>query len=320
MARTLKDKLFLDTLYRNGYITLAQRKNYKRAEEVIGTGLVSSDIIIETLASTLQIPILDIFHQKITILEFSKVSEYSLHGYFICTNSSGAKCCVITNPFVLKNAQIMSRYKKYQIMLIKKQDFYDALEHSFSKFNTQKSLLELGFINPRATARSINYHAAFVKTFSIMLLVGYIANTLFVAINYIIYLAQTCFKMWLFIDTSLTSDRPTHLTKATPPKYYPIYSILIPMYKEAYGVRAILYAMEQIDYPRHRLDIKLVVEDDDEISLKILSMIDLPEYVHVIKVPYSEPRTKPKALNYACLLYTSPSPRDVEESRMPSSA
>ena len=26
------------------------------------------------------------------------------------------------------------------------------------------------------------------------------------------------------------------------------------------------------------------------------------------------------AYNYACLLYTSPSPRDVEESRMPSSA
>ena len=27
-----------------------------------------------------------------------------------------------------------------------------------------------------------------------------------------------------------------------------------------------------------------------------------------------------KGLNIACLLYTSPSPRDVEESRMPSSA
>jgi len=27
-----------------------------------------------------------------------------------------------------------------------------------------------------------------------------------------------------------------------------------------------------------------------------------------------------KALYYSCLLYTSPSPRDVEESRMPSSA
>ena len=30
--------------------------------------------------------------------------------------------------------------------------------------------------------------------------------------------------------------------------------------------------------------------------------------------------TRASTINYGCLLYTSPSPRDVEESRMPSSA
>ena len=40
----------------------------------------------------------------------------------------------------------------------------------------------------------------------------------------------------------------------------------------------------------------------------------------VIIVPFFERRTSGVYHNSACLLYTSPSPRDVEESRMPSSA
>ena len=299
MARTLKDKLLLDKLYLHGYITQPQRLSIDSLKALIDSGLVSADIIIETLSATLHIPILDISFQKVIILEFNKVSEYSLHGYFICTDSLGNKCVVITNPLLLTDTEIIARYKEYKIMLIKKQDFYDALEVSFSKFNTQKSLLELGFMNPQATARSVNYPVAFAKACGIMLLIGYISNVVFVAINYIIYLSQTCFKMWLFVDTTLSTTVDATIQEDITPKHYPIYSILIPMYKEEYGVKSILRAMEKLDYPRSRLDIKLVVEEDDEISLKILSMITLPEYVHVIKVPYSEPRTKPKALNYA---------------------
>ena len=184
-------------------------------------------------------------------------------------------------------------------MLIKKQDFYDALEKSFSKLNTQKAVLELGFMNPKATARNVNYIAAIAKTLGLMVLIGYVSSTIFVAINYLIYLSQTFFKMWLFVDTCFDSSPIKYEQQIIIGKDYPIYSILVPMYKEEYGVKSILHALGQLDYPRNRLDIKLVVEEDDDISLRILSVIELPEYVHVIKVPYSEPRTKPKALNYA---------------------
>ena len=39
----------------------------------------------------------------------------------------------------------------------------------------------------------------------------------------------------------------------------------------------------------------------------------------ISKIPYGETRTY-KDLAIACLLYTSPSPRDMRRSRMPSSA
>ena len=64
-----------------------QCKDMSSLQEIIDSGIVSSDIIIETLSEILNIPILDIFSQKVTILEFSKLAVYSLHGYFICKDS-----------------------------------------------------------------------------------------------------------------------------------------------------------------------------------------------------------------------------------------
>ena len=47
--------------------------------------------------------------------------------------------------------------------------------------------------------------------------------------------------------------------------------------------------------------------------IAVLAAVALPSYQrHVLKTH--------RAMAKACLLYTSPSPRDVEESRMPSSA
>ena len=46
--------------------------------------------------------------------------------------------------------------------------------------------------------------------------------------------------------------------------------------------------------------------------------IDLNE--HLISNPFSTFFLRVKGHSMVCLLYTSPSPRDVEESRMPSSA
>ena len=67
MARTLKDKLLLDKLYLHGYITQPQRLSIDSLKALIDSGLVSADIIIETLSATLHIPILDISFQKVII-------------------------------------------------------------------------------------------------------------------------------------------------------------------------------------------------------------------------------------------------------------
>lgn len=79
----------------------------------------------------------------------------------------------------------------------------------------------------------------------------------------------------------------------------PIYTILVPLYKELSKLRSIIKNISLINYPKNRLDVKIIIEDDDYLMIKEIALYNLPSYFHVILVPKSFPRTKPKALNYA---------------------
>ena len=65
----------------------------------------------------------------------------------------------------------------------------------------------------------------------------------------------------------------------------------------------------------------LVTKEENNFSRNVVDrqLSDLPDNEVLIDVKYSSLNYK-DGLSATCLLYTSPSPRDVEESRMPSSA
>ena len=79
----------------------------------------------------------------------------------------------------------------------------------------------------------------------------------------------------------------------------PDYSIIVALYREARCVERLIGALQQLDYPKERLDIKLVLERDDTETLSALQRIGLPPYIDVLIAPDIGPRTKPKALNIA---------------------
>jgi glycosyltransferase XagB len=87
------------------------------------------------------------------------------------------------------------------------------------------------------------------------------------------------------------------LSRIAEPTSWPTYTILCPLYREANIVAALAAALERLDYPKHALDIKLIVESDDaETVAAALAVADRP-HIEVISVPAATPRTKPKALN-----------------------
>ncbi|MEP6827301.1 MAG: glycosyltransferase [Aestuariivirga sp.] len=79
----------------------------------------------------------------------------------------------------------------------------------------------------------------------------------------------------------------------------PVYTVLVPVFRETRVLTQLIGALRRLNYPRDKLDIKLILEETDAPMLRKVSGLQLPSYMEVIVVPASHPQTKPKALNYA---------------------
>lgn len=78
----------------------------------------------------------------------------------------------------------------------------------------------------------------------------------------------------------------------------PVYSVLCPLYREANVLPAFISAMDSIDWPTDRLDIILLLEEDDQETIRTARAMALPAAFSIRVVPHSLPKTKPKACNY----------------------
>ena len=81
----------------------------------------------------------------------------------------------------------------------------------------------------------------------------------------------------------------------------PVYTVLLPLYHEPQVAKKLMRAMTALDYPADRLDIKLLLEEDDQDTRRQAEEAGLPPGVEVIVVPHSLPKTKPKACNHGLL-------------------
>lgn len=79
----------------------------------------------------------------------------------------------------------------------------------------------------------------------------------------------------------------------------PMVSVLVPLLNEDVVVRQLVTALSKTTYPKHLLDIKLVIEADDFATELALAQIDLPPWITILTVPEDDLKTKPRAMNYA---------------------
>ena len=77
------------------------------------------------------------------------------------------------------------------------------------------------------------------------------------------------------------------------------YTVVIALYREASVVEHLVQAIDAFDYPKSKLDIKLVVEQRDVETLARIAELRLPSRYEVVVAPSGKPQTKPRALNIA---------------------
>ena len=116
-----------------------------------------------------------------------------------------------------------------------------------------------------------------------------------------VFLFSIVFKLYIALKGSkyelvevVTKDE----VKAIKNDTLPVYTILLPVYKEDKLIRKLIWNLRSLDYPRGKLDVKLLIEEDDDKTLNAVRNLDFPANFETIVVPFHIPKTKPKACNY----------------------
>ena len=136
----------------------------------------------------------------------------------------------------------------------------------------------------------------------------------------IVSLSMTCFflaSIWLrlFAGAASTTSIQEPYRPDVGDRWLPIYSVVVALHKEARVVPQLVAALDAIDYPgiiaqlpscaiipdypRGKLDIKLVIEHDDHATRLAIEALNLPPTYETVVAPEGWPRTKPRALNIA---------------------
>lgn len=133
----------------------------------------------------------------------------------------------------------------------------------------------------------------FLKPVATLYVLGLVLGLIFFGIN---FLRGAC----LVLHFRHKQPAPIKAELAVlPTQELPIYSILVPLFREPEVVAILIDGLKRLNYPAHRLDIKLILEEQDFETINTLSTLELPAQFEILTVPSGQPQTKPRALNYA---------------------
>jgi cellulose synthase/poly-beta-1,6-N-acetylglucosamine synthase-like glycosyltransferase len=138
----------------------------------------------------------------------------------------------------------------------------------------------------------------FVESFDIN---WHITIVICIAALTVLYFTDLLFNLFLIFRSF---SKPTELQIADneidniQDSYWPTYTVLCPLYKEWQVIPQFVNAMSNLSYPKDKLQVMLLLEEDDYKAIKNIRNYVLPSYFELVIVPQSFPKTKPKACNY----------------------
>lgn len=186
-----------------------------------------------------------------------------------------------------------------------------GLERTFAAHYTELSTTELIRRRPSESAHHVLTGAQKIVLSALVLAlaIGAAASlrwtlVILVLLSVLFYTAVSLYKFVLIYRTfGHEPELPVSDTEVTllDERLLPRYTILVPLYQEAAVMAGLIRGLDELDYPKTRLDVKLLLEADDAETIRAARRYAIGSHYDLVIVPRSEPRTKPKACNYGLL-------------------
>ena len=226
----------------------------------------------------------------------------------------GSLLGVITSrPNEKEPLEILAKAMNAELFLFvcSEREMQTALRTHFRESYNEKSTMGLFFRNPEESAmetftpRQLVLLYALVTLFLFgMLFRGRETLLVFFFLINVFYVFSLGFKLLASVlgaRTEILEQVSDEEAASLDPKTLPVYTILLPMYKEPEVVKHLIAGIMEMDYPLEKLDVKILLEEEDTITYDTVRSLRPPANFEIVRVPYSVPKTKPKACNYGLL-------------------
>ncbi|EKD64421.1 MAG: hypothetical protein ACD_50C00390G0001, partial [uncultured bacterium] len=233
-----------------------------------------------------------------------KIAEHEIN--FDYRKEGASKIGVFKTSFEIGKNALFLRFKKIHPVLIPPVDEASMIGagvgHGKKKYITHTTLS-----HKVSALQTLSFSQKIILTLLLVdIALGLIFFTLeailvAVAILSFIYFMDVIFNLYLVLRSlhlSYEINLEEKELESQVSSHLPVYSILCPLYREADVVSQFLEAVAKLDWPKEKLDVMLLLEEDDKETIEVVSKMKLPFYVRSIVVPNSHPKTKPKACNY----------------------
>jgi len=299
----------------NGALELAQRTGVRLGRALVNRGYVTQEQLYQFLAEQAGLLLFDLslseFEDEIARL----IDPETERAYGILPLAADNKLVTLAmvDPLNTEAQEIAAKMTGRAIrpVLVTERDMEAALERIYSTEYLARSTSELLARTPEDSAYqvlSLNqkvFLAVFLFLSALWLALDYRSYLIaFNAFSSFFYVSFSVYKFYL-VYRALAHELEVPISDeevaALDDRDLPVYSILIPVYKEAEVLPDLLEALNNLDYPATKLDIQVLMEADDLDTVEAYRQLNLPSHFKGIVVPTAQPKTKPKACNYGLI-------------------
>lgn len=144
---------------------------------------------------------------------------------------------------------------------------------------------------------------AMLGLFAVCLLVDWLtAITALVTVVTVVHIAASLYRLYLLrLGWTMRREESPPDLSTLDDRELPVYTILTPLYREAAVLNQLTAAIQALDWPKAKLDVRLLLERDDSETIAAARAARLPSYFTFVIVPPGGPQGKPKACNYGLI-------------------
>ena len=292
-----------------------RRAGVRVGSALLNMGFIGEEDLTAGLADQLGLPFVDLRAQErdpavVTQLPADLVHA---HGVLPLYDDGGRVAVAFTDAPTAQGVSALEEGlgRPVQPVLVAESAFQETLDEVFRDEYLEQAASALLTRSPRDSARWVLsrgqklFFIALLAAIGIGLLRAPVGTlTLFTGLSTALYISFSLYKLQLAfraLTHTLEVETTAAEIAALDDRDLPIYTILVPVYRESEVFPILVDAIDQLDYPKIKLEVKILLEEDDVETIELARRSNLPGHFKLVVVPNGLPKGKPKACNYGLI-------------------